>query len=254
MSVVVALLAVVVALLAVLVAGLLRTNAEVLRALDRLGAGLDEEEGVTRRTGPQPAAGARTGRAGVDLSGGTLDGGARVVRTVDVEHDTLLLFLSSGCLTCRTFWDAMREAGGLGLPSRIRIVAVTKDLDEESPSALAELVPRHGASVVMSSAAWADYAVPGSPYAVLVEGRSGRVVGEGTGTTWEQVANLMAQATGDLAWVGDDTPRTKKARRDMSVERDTDAELLRAGITPGDPSLYPRGDADGDIHEGDERV
>ena len=254
MSVVVALLAIVVALLAVLVAGLLRTNAEVLRALDRLGANLEDEDSGTRRRDPQPGPSARTGRAGVDLSGGTLDGGARVVRTVDVEHDTLLLFLSSGCLTCRTFWDAMREAGGLGLPSRIRVVAVTKDLDEESPSALAELVPRHGASVVMSSAAWADYAVPGSPYAVLVEGRSGRVVGEGTGTTWDQVANLMAQATGDLAWVGDDTPRTRKASRDMAVERDTDAELLRAGITPGDPRLYPTDAHDADEPRGEDPV
>lgn len=240
MSVIVALLAIVVALLAVLVAGLLRTNAEVLRALDRLGEGLEEDgPGARRRRDPEPGPNARTGREAVDLSGATLDGGAQIVRVNGVDQDTLLLFLSSGCLTCQSFWDALREPGGLGLPSRIRVVAVTKGLDQESPSALAEVVPRRGATVLHSSAAWADYEVPGSPYAVLVEGRSGTVVGEGTGTTWDQVANMLAQASGDLAYVGTDQPREPKAPRDMAVERDTDAELLAAGITPDDPSLYP---------------
>lgn len=240
MTVVVVLLAIVVALLAVLVLGLLRTNAEVLRALEELGAGL-EEGGPGRRRSPDdaPAPTARTGRPAIDVSGTTLDGGATALRVVGAQHDTLLLFLSSGCLTCRSFWDAMRESGGLGLPSRIRVVAVTKDLDEESPSALDELVPRRGADHVMSNQAWLDYSVPGSPYAVLVGGTEGRVIGEGTGGTWEQVANLLAQATGDLVYVGEDAPRTRKANRDMQVERDTDAELLNAGIRPGDPSLYP---------------
>ena len=242
MAVVVALLAIVLALLAVLVLGLLRTNADVLRALEELGAGL-EDGGPGRRRSPDdnPAPTARTGRPAIDVAGTTLDGGATALRIVGAQHDTLLLFLSSGCLTCRSFWDAMREAGGLGLPSRIRVVAVTKSLDDESPSALSELVPTRGADHVMSSQAWLDYSVPGSPYAVLVGGQEGRVIGEGTGGTWEQVAGLLSQATGDLAYVGEDTPRTRKAGRDMQVERDTDAELLNAGIRPGDPSLYPPG-------------
>ncbi|WP_370327166.1 hypothetical protein [Euzebya sp.] len=248
MGVVVALLAIVVALLAVMVIGLLRTNADVLRALEDLGAGIGDPSGPSGASGPAagrrrrdqaPAPAAKTGRPAIDLSGATLDGGSQAVRVSGVGHDTLLLFLSSGCLTCRSFWDALREPGGLGLPSRIRVVAVTKDLDAESPSELAELIPRHGAVHLMSSAAWTDYAVPGSPYAVLVGGAEGRVIGEGTGGSWEQVANLLAQASGDLAYVGEDTPRTRKAGRDMEVERDTDAELLNAGIRPGDPSLYP---------------
>lgn len=242
MAVVVALLAIVVALLAVLVIGLLRSNAEVLRALEDLGAGLEDDgAGPRRRRDDQPASQARTGRAAHDLNGTILAGGSQAVRVTGVGHDTLLLFLSSGCLTCRSFWGAMREPGGLGLPSRVRVVAVTKDLDAESPSELAGLVPSRGAQHLLSSQAWADYAVPGSPYAVLVDGHAGRVVGEGTGTSWEQVGNLLAQATGDLVYAGQDTPRQPKARRDMTVERDTDAELLAAGIRPGDPSLYPAG-------------
>ena len=244
MTVIVTLLAIVVALLAVMVVGLLRTNADVLRALEQLGAGLEDGgPGARHRTDDQPGPDARTGRPAIDITGGTLSGGTQGIRVTNADHDTLLLFLSSGCLTCRSFWDQMREAGGLGLPKRIRTVAVTKDLDQESPSELAELVPTRGAQHVMSSQAWADYAVPGSPYAVLVGGSEGRVIGEGTGTSWEQVGNLLSQATGDLAYVGEDTPRTVKANRDMVVERDTDAELLAAGIRPDDPSLYPGGDA-----------
>ncbi|HUG83138.1 MAG TPA: hypothetical protein VMM13_01170 [Euzebya sp.] len=240
MGVVVALLAIVVALLAVLVVGLLRTNAEVLRALEGLGAGLEQGgPGARRRTDSDPGPSAKTGRPALDLVGDTLDGGSQSIRVVGVEHDTLLLFLSSGCLTCRSFWDAMREAGGLGLPTRIRVVAVTNDLDAESPSELAELIPARGVVTLLSSRAWVDYEVPGSPYAILVGGTEGRVIGEGTGGSWEQVANLLAQATGDLAYVGEDTTPTRKAGRDMAVERDTDAELLAAGIRPGDPSLYP---------------
>ena len=286
MSVVVALLAVVVGLLAVVVVGLLRTNAEVLRALERLGVDVDGDDGPTlgagldragldragldrssaaggldgaatgRRVGGQPAAQARTGRPAPDLVGATLDRGQQVLRVAGTRHDTLLLFLSSGCLTCRSFWDALREQPGLGLPSRVRVVAVAKDLAEESPSSLAELVPTAGASTLLSTQAWADYEVPGSPYVVLVEGASGRVAGEGTGATWDQVGGMLAQATGDLVYAGGRADRTPKAGRDMAAERDTDVELLRAGIRPGDPSLYPDRahpdrDAEGGGHPGD---
>ena len=117
MTVVVTLLAIVVALLAVMVVGLLRTNADVLRALEQLGAGLEDGgPGARHRTDDQPGPNAKTGRPAIDITGGTLSGGTQGIRVTNADHDTLLLFLSSGCLTCRSFWDQMREAGGLGLP------------------------------------------------------------------------------------------------------------------------------------------
>jgi hypothetical protein len=76
----------------------------------------------------------------------------------------------------------------------------------------------------MSSTAWTDYNVPGSPYFVLVDGRIGRVRGEGTGATWEQVKNLLRQASDDAD--------------DSSRETRIDRELQAHGIEPGDPSLY----------------
>ncbi len=76
----------------------------------------------------------------------------------------------------------------------------------------------------MSSAAWTDYQVPGSPYFVLVDGTEGRVRGEGTGANWDQVKNLLRQADDDAS--------------DSSREVRIDRELLAHGIAPGDPSLY----------------
>lgn len=45
----------------------------------------------------------------------------------------------------------------------------------------------------MSDAAWADYAVPGSPYVVYVHG--GRIAGEGSVQGWDQLRSLLAGAT-----------------------------------------------------------
>lgn len=244
MTVVVAVLAVVVALLALLVVGLLRSHADILRRLTALDGGDDVPRAERDAAGPRTPTGVPrppnlpTGRPAADLVGADLDEGALAVRVTGVAHDTLLLFLSSGCLTCRPFWDAAARPGRIDLPDGTRVVVVARDLDEESPSALGELAGSRTV-LLLSSRAWADYGIPGSPYAVLVDGASGRIRGEGTGASWEQVARLLAQATGDLAFVGERAPRADKSARDAARERDTDAELLAAGILPGDPSLYP---------------
>jgi hypothetical protein len=53
------------------------------------------------------------------------------------------------------------------------------------------------------------------------------------------VANLLAQATGDLAFTqsGRRQP-TPKPESDAERERRIDDELMAAGVFPGDPSLY----------------
>lgn len=257
MTVVVVVLSVVVAVLAVLVAGLLRSHALILRRLHEAGLGLDDlgTPGATlplaggtgaatvdesQRT-PRPND-AVAGRRAADVSGGTPDGGSVGVAVTGVEHDTVLLFLSADCTTCQRFWAVLRPdaAERPALPDGVRLVVVTKGPEHESPAAVAA----HGAEVpvVMSDDAWGAYEVPGSPYAVHVDGRSGRVLGEGTGGDWGQVAQLLARATGDLAYVGERTPRSRKARRDAVAEQDSDAALLSAGILPGDDSLYRRAD------------
>jgi hypothetical protein len=216
--------AVVLVLLTLLVAGLLRSHAEILRRLHALGAGLDPDE--TSRSTPialtRPTD-ADTFATATDLVGAGLRDDALHVSIVGTRHRTLLAFLSSGCLTCQGFWEAFADVAGLDLPDDIRLVVVTKDASEESISALRKLAPA-AMPVVMSSVAWTDYRVPGSPYFVLVDGVVGQVRGEGTGANWEQVRNLLRQASDDAS---DDT-------REVRIDR----ELLAHGIEPGDPSLY----------------
>jgi hypothetical protein len=241
MTIVVTVLTVVVAVLALLVAGLLRSHAAILRRLHELGAGV--ERSVEAPTPPpeldlpQPSP-VTDGRAAADLVGVGAHGEAQAVRVTGTRHDTILAFLSSGCATCQTFWEDLREAEP---PRGTRLIIVTKGVEAESPVAIADVAPPD-VTVVMSSQAWEDYEIPGSPYVVHVDGESGRVRGEGTGPNWAQVERMLLQGAGDL-----DAQRTgarRKAAADAEREQQIDRVLLAAGIEPGDPSLYTRAGGD----------
>ncbi len=199
MTALVVALTVAVLLLAVLVAGLLRSHAEILKALHELGAGLELDRADA---GPVPVTidGVRPPRAtGAPapeaVTGSTLDGESVAV-ALSAGTDTLLAFLSSGCSTCQPFWEAFASAD-VEVPGGARLVVVTKDLDEESRSALSSRAPR-SVPLLTSSRAWEDFEVPGSPYFVYVDA-AGRVVGEGSAATWPAVATLMGQAHDDAA-------------------------------------------------------
>ena len=219
-------------LLGLLVVGLLKSHAEILRQLHELGAGRSEE--LQHPVRADLALGAATGTPAHDLAGQTPAGEAAVVAVVGAAHDTLLAFLSSGCLTCAGFWEALGSGGDLRLPAPTRVIAVTKGPGEESESAVRGLAPS-GQTVVMSTQAWLDYEVPGSPYFVHVNGATGRVVGEGTASTWAQVAGLVSRAAADGQRA---RPRARLQTDDGRADR-IDQELMAAGILPGDPSLYP---------------
>jgi hypothetical protein len=225
MAALVAILTVVVALLTLLVAGLLRSHAEILRRLHALDP--DGTAGTAGGVEPTIAMSAmRTGRTAPDLAGAGLRDDVVHVAVAGRPTRTLIAFLSSGCLTCQTFWDAFRNVDALDLPDDVRIVVATKDRDEESDSALRTLAAPD-LPLVMSTAAWIEYEVPGSPYFVLVHGATGRVEGEGTGANWPQVRNLIVQAAAD--------GHGRDAR-----EARIDRELLAHGIGPGDPALSPQ--------------
>ena len=198
MTALVVALTVAVLLLAVLVAGLLRSHAEILKALHDLGAGLELDRADP---GPVPVTidGVRTPRAdGAPapdaITGSTLDGETAVVALAG-GTGTLLAFLSSGCSTCQAFWEAFST--DVEVPGGARLVVVTKDLDEESASALRSRAPQ-AVLLLTSSRAWEAFEVPGSPYFVYVD-VGGRVVGEGSAATWPAVATLMGQAHDDAA-------------------------------------------------------
>ena len=248
MTLLVVLLTVVVVVLAFLVAGLLRSHATILRRLHELGAGVQPSTGVATPTAelaatppadldlPRPPA-VPEGRPAADIVGVSPNGDAQAIRVVVSLNDTVLAFLSSGCTTCHVFWEELRSAA---LPAGTRLVIVTKGEDAESTVAIGELAPP-GVTVVMSSDAWLDYKVPGSPYVIDVDGPSGRVRGEGTGPSWQQVAKMLLQGIGDVA-----AQRSDKAAADAQREREADAVLLAAGIKPGDPTLYPTADESAD--------
>jgi hypothetical protein len=181
-----------------------------------------------------------------DLVGVDLQGRQAVVEVAGSSSPaTLLAFLTSGCSVCLTFWNEL-DADTV-VPAGARIVVVVKDTPDESPAALAKLA-RPGTTVVASSAAWADYDIPGSPYFVLVEG--GVVTGEGSATSWPAVRDLLQQAVDESAHAraaaGRSGPGAVGPGAALGIEdrgsRDDlsriDAELLAAGVRPGHPSLH----------------
>lgn len=237
MVVLVVIQTVVLALLGLLVVSLLRSHAAILRRLHEAGYGVEDDEAPAGAP-PGPVAVPLRTRPGVPEPGpgaeqvvdvvGTTPAGSTVSISVTGQRPTLLAFLSSGCSTCDRFWEAFRE--GLPLPGDLRLVVVTRGDDAEDRAAIARLAPRD-VTVVLSSAAWRDYAVPASPYFVLVG--AGRVLGEGSALQWDQVGGLLERAL----FAVPDPPR--RPRRQHDRIQDTDEELRSAGITPGDPSLYP---------------
>jgi hypothetical protein len=212
MTVIVSVETVLLVMLVVLVAALLRSHAEILR---RLGP-----EGDPRLPAPPNGSGLRADAAAPDVAGVTPAGDA-----IQLSFDgpaTLLAFLSSGCTSCAGFWETLGERR---LPAGLQTLIVTRGPDREQRAKLRTLAPET-VPVVMSSEAWEDYAVPGSPYFVMIEG--GTVRGEGVATTWQALASLLGDAI--------------EEQREMSGDarhRRIDDTLAAAGIGPDHPSLYP---------------
>lgn len=229
--------AVAIGLLGLLVAGLLRSHAEILRALHQLGAGLDDQggSGGARPAGPvavglgRRGAGAGAGgvEAATDLSGVNQHGEPVRVGVTGTSQDSLLAFLSSGCSTCAGLWRQLATGPGpeLGPAGPIRVVVVTRGPEHESRSQVAALAPS-SVPLVMSSPAWEAYRVPGAPYFVHVDGRSGRILGQGSAPRWDQVATLVARSAADA-----------RLPAEPGTASRVDRDLQAAGIGPGHPSL-----------------
>jgi thiol-disulfide isomerase/thioredoxin len=186
-------------LLAMLVVGLLRSHAEILRRLGPEEEHGDHAQRVSSATSPNleliDLPGPRDASPPAsDIVGETPLGDA-VKITVRGGKDTLVTFLSSGCLTCMSLWDGIAHDAE-PLPGNARIVVVTKGRSMESPSRLRELAPG-AVPVVMSQEAWEGYGIAMSPYFVYVDGRTGAVRSEGAASSWEQVRSLLRDAMAD---------------------------------------------------------
>jgi hypothetical protein len=249
MTAVVWALVVVVALLVLMVVGLLRSHAEILRALHDLGVNLEADPtrpssfelrdapAAEAVAGPVPSSGGLV--AAHDLMGVTPEGDGVAVAVTGVQNRTLIAFLSSGCATCLGFWDAFAEPRNrtIGGPGS-EVVIVTKAPASESPSAVAKLAPTD-VVCLMSDEAFDDYGVPVAPYFVLVDS-GGTVIGEGVAPSFDQLRSLLDKAVADGS--------SRRSRRELLGGRQRaariDRELADAGITPGHPSLHsdPRPD------------
>lgn len=196
-------------LLVVLVVALLRSHAEILRRLGPEGAGAP--------AAPAPPSGIRTDIEAPEIAGVTPTGDA--IKLSLNGAPVLLAFLSSGCTSCAAFWQTLGEHP---LPHGLQPMIVTRGADREQRSKLRSLSPR-SVPVVMSSGAWEAYAVPGSPYFVMVQG--GEVRGEGVATTWDALASLVGDA--------------------VEEQRGVEERLAAAGIGADHPSLYLSAAPDG---------
>jgi len=129
----------------------------------------------------------------------------------------------------------------LGLPGGTRLVVVTKGPELEISAEVGVKAPP-GLPVVMSTEAWGDYEVPGSPFFVLIDGSTGRRIGEGVANHSSQVADLVRRAEVDTRPLGTASAGRPHADGLDGPERESanDRELIAAGVLPGDRSLYPR--------------
>ncbi|MEX2654244.1 MAG: hypothetical protein WD532_04345 [Acidimicrobiia bacterium] len=224
---------IVILLLTVLVAGLLRSHADILRTLDRMGAG----EGTSPGGGGMALGPTRRSTDTVPtdaITGLTLDGQSRSIALTGTRGYVLAAFLSSGCSTCRPFWSSFDRELDLPHPD-IRTVIVTKDAAEESTSELKTLAPRD-LPVVMSSETWDAFRVPGTPYFQLIDAADGSVLGEGSAANWGRLLEMIRRAIGD-----EQAPGTMRRNTSQRLV-DSDEELRRAGIDPGDEALYRKPD------------
>jgi hypothetical protein len=240
-------LTVAVGLLGFLVAGLLRGHAAVLKALHGLGVDLDPSQPQVgpvsvAAPGVRPTPGRPAATDVIDLTGVSPSGDAVSLAVTGTSHDTLVAFLTSGCATCRAFWEAFR-GGQLDVPGGARLVAVTRGPEAESPGAIDGLAG--STPVVMSTDAWEHYDIPYAPYFVYISGPGAKVMGEGVAAGWEEVRQLVANAVAD----GTTSPVRRGAHErsaaDQRRDEDVDERLREVGILPGDPRLYPTSISDG---------
>jgi hypothetical protein len=233
MVVVTILIAVLLAVALLYIVALLRSHADILRRLaaleERTAHGAPSPEFAEPHHGAPAIGGGEVVTAGA-ISGTTLHGDSATLSFGPGSPVTLLAFLTSGCASCAPLWAGLHDARDLASVAQ-RVAVVTHDPARESPTRLERLAPA-GTDVIMSSAAWADYAVPGSPHFVLTDGAGG-ILGRGSALSWSQLQTMLADARADARRAAD--PARTTAERAQRSE----GALASSGIGPGHPSLYP---------------
>ena len=253
----------VVLLLGVLVAGLLRSHADILKALHDLGAGvgdpsapgLDDHGHATARTTQRVPCPCHSEwdhrcRANVMPSRRPPSPASRpaVMRwPCRSRVMTSSPWLRSSPRAARRAPDSggPAEAARDRPPRRHPPAGGDQGPEFEIPDEVRAKAPERLA-VIMSTEAWGDYEVPGSPFFVLVDGATARRIGEGVAHHFSQVAELVRRARVDVRpfALGSQSRVFADGLDGPARESANDEELLAAGIHPGHRSLYPRSLAD----------
>ena len=138
--------------------------------------------------------------------------------------DTLFAFLSTGCLTCQTFWDGLQPGVRQPLPGGARVIVVVKDPAFESPrsSRDAGAARRPGDPVLAGVGG-----LRGRDVAVLLlrRRRDRRGAIGGRRDDWEQVASLLRDALLD-----EDRARDRAGTMNAIVRRGASAVAVVAGL------------------------
>ncbi len=232
MVVVTIVIAVLLVVALVYIVALLRSHADILRRLTALEEGAADGALASPPEPAAPPVGGGEVITAAPISGSTLRGDSVTLSFGPGSPMTLIAFLTSGCTSCAPLWAGLHESPDLASLAQ-RVTVVTHDATRESPTRLERLAPS-GTDVIMSSAAWADYAVPGSPHFVLTDGAGG-ILGRGSALSWSQLETMVADARDDARRAAE--PARTTAERAQRSE----GALASAGIGPGHPSLYPSG-------------
>ncbi len=206
-----------VALLTVLVVGLLRAQSESVRRIDVLerrlqrlarkqptASGVEpmqtssmEQKIVREMTAQQTSGQPVLAEDAVDVEGVSPSGTPVTIPLESTPRPTLLVFLSTSCGICTGIWQQLRRGALTQVAPEVTPVVVTKDEAQEDHGRIRDLATDEEAlGVVLSGAAWDDYEVPGSPYVMLVSGRPGSVIAEGSVAGWADVVSLVERAGG----------------------------------------------------------
>jgi hypothetical protein len=126
---------------------------------------------------------------GVDPSGQPVE-----VSVLGHSGRTLLAFLATDCFGCEPFWQAIGDGATLPASPDVARVVVTKGPEQVPPAeASAKAAGLSGVPVVMSDRAWADYRVLSYPSFLVVDGSTGKVVGETTAIGWDDVRSMLGE-------------------------------------------------------------
>jgi len=150
------------------------------------------------RAVPSTASGSHVTWSATDLSGVRPDGSGVSIVLDDESDPLLLVFLTTRCDGCDTFWAGLADGGDPAL-ARVRTVVVAKgpdEVDTDQVRALAAPLVGTGVDVVLGAKAWTDYRVTGYPFLVLVDPASRRILAETVGFRWSDVAATVDAGLG----------------------------------------------------------